>query len=95
MADQGWELLLDGRFAKLSDLLEEKDIERYQASPAWLDLSLLSSKKPLDAAIEHCMSTRQLALQRILQGQEHEAVRLMPNERGTGDGSLSHEENSK
>ena len=37
LADQGWELLFDGRFAKLSNMLQEKDIERYQAVPAWLD----------------------------------------------------------
>lgn len=79
LADQGWELLFDGRFAKLSNLLQEKDIERYQAVPAWLDLALLSSEKPLDTALEPCMDTRQLTLQRILQGREIEAVRLIPN----------------
>jgi len=79
LADQGWKLLFDGRFAKLSNLLQERDIERYQAVSAWLDLALLSSEKPLDTALESCMDTRQLTLQRILQGQETEAVRLMPN----------------
>ena len=79
LADQSWESLLDGRFAELSSLLQGKDIKRYHAAPAWLDLALLSSKKPLDTALEPCMDTRQLALQRILQGQEAEAVRLMPN----------------
>ena len=79
LADQGWELLFAGRFAKLSDLLHGKDKDRYRAVPAWLDLALLSSEKPLDTALEPCMDTRQLALQRILQGREIEAVRLMPN----------------
>ena len=79
LADQGWELLFDGRFAKLSDLLQGRDLEHYQAVPAWLDLALLSFEKPLDTALEQCMDTRQLALQRILQSQESEAVRLMPN----------------
>ena len=79
LANQSWELLFAGRFAKLSDLLQEKDLERYRAVPAWLDLALLSSTSPLDTALEPCMDTRQLALQRILQGQEEEAVRLMPN----------------
>lgn len=79
LADQGWELLFDGRFAKLSDLLHGRDVERYQAVPAWLDLALFSFVKPLDTALESCMDTRQLALQRILQGREIEAVRLMPN----------------
>lgn len=44
LADQGWELLFAGRFAKLSDLLHGKDKDRYRAVPAWLDLALLSSK---------------------------------------------------
>ena len=60
-------------------LLLTKDIEYYRATPAWLDLTLLSSKTPLDKAIEACMDTRQLAMQRLLQGQENEAVRLTPN----------------
>lgn len=79
LAMQGWELLFDGRFNQLRHLLHEKDIERYRAVPAWLDLTLLSSEKPLDTALEACMDTRQLALQRILQGREIEAVQLMPN----------------
>lgn len=79
LADQGWKLLFDGRFAKLTDLLQGLDMVRYQAVPAWLDLALLSSKNPLDTALEPCMGTRQLALQRILQGREAEAARLMPN----------------
>lgn len=79
LADQGWMLLFDGRFAKLNDLLQGLDMGRYLAVPAWLDLALLSSKNPLDTALEPCMGTRQLALQRILQGREAEAARLMPN----------------
>lgn len=79
LADQCWELLFDGRFAELSDLLRDRDIERYQAAPAWLDLALLSSEGPIDAALEACMDVRQLALQRVLQGRRAEAVRLMPN----------------
>ena len=63
----------------LNELLRGKDIECYRAVPAWLDLALLSSETPLDAALEPCMDTRQLALQRILQGRADEAVRLMPN----------------
>lgn len=79
LAEQSWESLFDGRFAQLSHLLQDKDIGRYHAVPAWLDLALLSSQKPLDAALEPCMNTRQLALQRILQRREAEAARLMPN----------------
>lgn len=79
LANQGWELLFDGRHAKLNELLRGKDIECYRAVPAWLDLALLSSEAPLDGALEPCMDTRQLALQRILQGRADEAVRLMPN----------------
>jgi len=79
LATHGWELLFSGRFAELSDLLHGKDTDCYRALPAWLDLALLSSKKPLDTALEPCMDTRQLALQRILQGRETEAVRLIPN----------------
>ena len=47
LADQGWALLFDGRRAKLIELLQDKEIERYRAVPAWLDLALLSSKTPL------------------------------------------------
>ena len=79
LANQGWKLLLDGRHTKLNELLQGKDIDRYRAVPAWLDLSLLSSEMPLDTAFEPCMDTRQLALQRILQGRADEAMRLMPN----------------
>ena len=79
LADQGWELLFGGRREKLIELLRGIDLDHYQAVPAWLDLELLSFETPLDAALEHCMSTRQLALQRILQGKAAEAVQLMPN----------------
>ena len=78
LANKCWNLLFDGRHDQLSELLKSKDIEYYRATPLWLDLTLLSSKSPLDTALESCMDKRQLALQRILQGQETEAVRLMP-----------------
>ena len=79
LANKGWELLFDDRYDQLKDLLKSTDIERYRATLAWLDLSLLSSEEPLDTALECCMDTRQLTLQRILQGQEIVAVRLNPN----------------
>lgn len=79
LADQGWELLFDGKSEKLAELLENIDMEHYRAAPAWLDLALLSLETPLDAALEPCMDTRQLALQRIHQGKAAEAVRLIPN----------------
>lgn len=79
LADQSWEALFEGRFAKLNALLKDIELKRYEAVPAWLDLALLTSQKPLETALESCMDTRQLALQRILQGQEAEAVRLLPD----------------
>lgn len=79
LAERGWELLLTGRRGQLRGLLREGDIERYRAVPAWLDLALLSAQTPLEPALEPCMDVRQLAVQRILQRQEAEAVRLMPN----------------
>lgn len=79
LAERGWELLLTGRRGQLHGLLDERDIERYRAVPAWLDLALLSAQTPLEPALEPCMDVRQLAIQRILQRQEAEAVRLMPN----------------
>lgn len=79
LAERGWELLLTGRRGQLRGLLRERDIERYRAVPAWLDLALLSAQTPLEPALEPCMDVRQLAVQRILQRQEAEAVRLMPN----------------
>ena len=79
LAERSWELLLTGRRGQLHGLLRERDIERYRAVPAWLDLALLSAQTPLEPALEPCMDVRQLAVQRILQRQEAEAVRLMPN----------------
>ncbi len=79
LADQCWKLLFDGRHEKLNELLRDIDMERYRAVPAWLDLALLSFETPLEASLESCMDTRQLALQRILQGKAAEAVHLMPN----------------
>lgn len=79
LADQCWELLLDGRREKLAERLKNIDVEQYRAVPAWMDLTLLSFEAPLDAALEPCMDTRQLALQRILQGKAAEAARLLPN----------------
>lgn len=79
LAERGWELLLTGRRGQLRGLLRERDIERYRAVPAWLDLALLSAQTPLEPVLEPCMDVRQLAVQRILQRQEAEAVRLMPN----------------
>ena len=79
LAEQCWELLFAGRYEKLTELLQSIDIDRYRATPAWLDLALLSSQTPLDTALEPCMNTRQLALQRILQKRAAEAVYLMPN----------------
>ena len=79
LADQCWELLLDGRREKLTERLKNIDVEQYRAVPAWMDLTLLSFEAPLDAALEPCMDTRQLALQRILQGKAAEAARLLPN----------------
>ena len=78
-AERGWELLLTGRRGQLRGLLRERDIERYRAVPAWMDLALLSAQTPLEPALEPCMDVQQLAVQRILQRQEAEAVRLMPN----------------
>ena len=79
LAEQCRELLFAGRYEKLTELLQSIDIDRYRATPAWLDLALLSSQTPLDTALEPCMNTRQLALQRILQKRAAEAVYLMPN----------------
>ena len=57
LADQCWELLLDGRREKLAELLKNIDVEQYRAVPAWMDLTLLSFEAPLDAALEPCMDT--------------------------------------
>ena len=78
LAERGWELLLTGRRGQLHGLLDERDIERYRAVPAWLDLALLSAQTPLEPALEPCMDVRQLVIQRILQRQEAEAVRSCP-----------------
>lgn len=63
-AEQVWEHLVNGPYAPDFLLL------RSLAGP-W-------PRQPLDAALEPCLAERQLAVQRVLQNRQEEAVRLYP-----------------
>lgn len=82
-AEEGYELLFTGRFEELAAVLPDASDERYRATAAWTDILLLrqfdTGGEPLDAVLESCMTERQLALQRILQGRKEEALALLPN----------------
>lgn len=83
--DHAYELLLGGDkdgFASARDGIEAM-ADKLRSSPYAVDTQLLLAlmqreEKPLDGALEPYLDARQLALQRLLQGREQEAVRLCP-----------------
>lgn len=83
LAEEAYELLFTGDFDAVRTLLSELKDAKYQATEAGLDLLLLiqvlEHGEPLvDEALESCMNSRQLAMQRIYQGRMEEAIHLMP-----------------
>lgn len=83
LAEQGRELLFTGCVDDLVELLSG-GVEAFRATASGLDLLLLEQLscpkgQPLDAVLEASMAPGQLALQRILQNREEEAIPLLPN----------------
>ena len=84
LAEDGFELLFSGNFEALRAAFCGFDAKRFLAAPEYLSLRLLlalaeGSGTPLERELEACMDTRELALQRILQGRDAEAIALLPN----------------
>lgn len=84
LAENGFELLFSGDFAALRATFCDFDAERYRAAPEYISLLLLRAlaeggATPLESELERCMDARQLALQRILQNRDAEAIGLLPN----------------
>ena len=84
LAEEGFELLFSGDFAGLRAAFCDFDAGRYRAAPEYISLFLLRAlaeggTTPLEPELERCMDARQLALQRILQNRDAEAIGLLPN----------------
>ena len=82
-AEAAYELFFCGRLKELAAAVRAEDAARFGATSAALDWEILlpfadGSMKPLGAELERCLNTRQLALQRALQGRFEEALRLLP-----------------
>lgn len=80
LAARSYELLFSGRGPEMEGL---EAWETWRATGAGLDLLLLAqfadpAGTPLEPGLEAVMTPRQLALQRILQHRQAEAVRLLP-----------------
>ncbi len=80
---EGYEFLFTFRLDKLRKLFEKHELKRFRTTEASLNLDLLnaivSTCEPLNTALESFMDARSLALQRILQEKEDDAVLLYPN----------------
>jgi len=82
--DRAYEALFSGDETELRASMDELDPEACRATAAGLDLLLLArfagrENGPLDGALEPAMDSRQLSLQRILQGRASDALRLFPS----------------
>lgn len=82
LVEKGFELLFGFRFEELGKLFSQRDMSRYRATASGLELELLEAartmNKALDTELEACMDNRTLAVQRIMQGREEEAMKLYP-----------------
>lgn len=82
-AESLYELLFTGYSEEFKEVITRQMVERYRATAAGADFLLLErfvkDYSPLDADLEVCLDTRQLALQRRLQGRFDEAIALLPN----------------
>ena len=83
LSEEAYELLFTGEFEAFHKRIKEWKDEKYQATEAGLDLLLLrqmleGGEALVDEALEACMSSRQLAMQRIYQNRLDEAIHLMP-----------------
>ncbi len=77
-----YEFLFSGEDSRLSQLVQTNDWAQLEYSPCgidWLLISKIQAKgSPAEEELEPLMTRRQLALQRLLQAQWEEAVRLWP-----------------
>ena len=76
-----YELLFSGEFDAFEEHREQ--LEKMEYGPFAADAMLLGRfmrgrGEPLDREMEPLLDTRQLALQRVLQGRDEEAIRLLP-----------------
>lgn len=80
---EGYDLLFAFRLDELQKLLEKHDLFRFRATEASLNLELLNAivntNESLNPVLESCMDARALALQRVLQNRDDDAVLLFPN----------------
>ena len=86
LAEKAYEALFSGnqnaflRIVKTENFCDKK----FVPTSSWIDLTLLyqasiGAMVPIDVELEACMDTRQLAMQRLLQGNYKEAIKLIPN----------------
>lgn len=82
LADDCFELLLSCRYEQLNERLKDAELSRFRTAAAAPELEMLEAfqirHKALDTALEDCMDNRCLALQRILQQRQEEALLLYP-----------------
>jgi transcriptional regulator with XRE-family HTH domain len=85
LLESAYDVLLSGDTAGFRETQAniETLAEKLRSSPFAMDAELLlalmkQEEQPLDAALEPYLDARQLALQRLLQGREQEAIRLCP-----------------
>ena len=85
LAEQAYEWLFSGCRREIARLVESRASEKYRATAAGLDFLLIEAMRDgdgdcaQDAALESCMNARQLALQRLLQRRDNEAIAILPN----------------
>ena len=82
VVQRAYDILL-GAEEGLAEFLSEQDADLFVYSPYGPDWALLTrfagqDMAPLDEELEACLDSRQLALQRLLQGRGQEAVSLYP-----------------
>lgn len=83
MLKDSYEFLLTGDQENFYKIVKSELWQKYENSPWGLDYLLLNryaepNAGPMEESLEICMSQKQLALQRNLQGRWEEAIRLFP-----------------
>lgn len=77
-----YNFLFTGDFHHFNEEIKKINIDTYKYSSHYLDLQLLNqfanTREPIDKYLEKYMDDRQLALQRILEKNTHEAIQLYP-----------------
>ncbi|MGF0039728.1 helix-turn-helix domain-containing protein [Peptoniphilaceae bacterium SGI.131] len=83
LAESSYAYFLSGFINRLVELLKDKDIEKYRATDAGLDLSLLKKfalgdKLELEDSLLYYMSNRQLAIYKMIKGDFAGALEIFP-----------------